>query len=105
MVYMKANRGFTFYLPFPHHQDGGVCYCGDTFGKHGGAPEPVCNVACSTGYGHENCGGKSQNAIYNTEKRMLSYCSAKNKCTKLPFWTRVINIVALHITSICVKIA
>jgi hypothetical protein len=44
-------------------QDGRQCFCGNTFGKHGFAPPPGCNLPCSSGGGI--CGGSWANNVYD----------------------------------------
>ena len=44
--------------------NGGVCSCGDTFGKHGAQWEAMCNVTCVNGWAEQNCGGEQTNAVY-----------------------------------------
>ncbi|CAD5124777.1 DgyrCDS13040 [Dimorphilus gyrociliatus] len=49
-------------------QNGGACYCGNSYGRHGAASgEDKCSSKCK-GWHLENCGARLQNAIYNTEK-------------------------------------
>ena len=52
-------------------QNGGACYCGNSYGHHGGANETSCHLKCD-GWGRQNCGGESQNAIYRSEAREYS---------------------------------
>ncbi|KAL5006149.1 hypothetical protein ScPMuIL_017307 [Solemya velum] len=42
-----------------------TCWCSNTFGKHGPAPESECNIPC-TGDASLKCGGYFRNAIYTT---------------------------------------
>ncbi|KAL5005849.1 hypothetical protein ScPMuIL_017007 [Solemya velum] len=42
------------------------CYCGDTYGKHGLAPENECNQPCP-GDPEEICGGSWRQRVYNTK--------------------------------------
>ena len=57
-----AKRGYKY----AGVQNGGACFCGNTFGQYGGANETDCDVRCST-WGSENCGGVEKNAVYITE--------------------------------------
>lgn len=49
-------------------QNGGDCFCSNSYGKHGAVTgEEKCLMKCS-GWHLENCGGVLENAVYNTEK-------------------------------------
>ncbi len=47
-------------------QNGGRCFCGDSYGKHGAADETDCRLHCD-GWGTANCGGEIANAVYLSE--------------------------------------
>lgn len=48
-------------------QNGGDCFCGNSYGKYGMATEiSKCSEKCD-GWYLENCGGKLENAVYYTE--------------------------------------
>ena len=54
-------------------QDGGQCFCGNSFGNHGGkAPENECNMPCH-GNASEPCGGYEHNTIYNRSVPTIAY--------------------------------
>lgn len=53
-----CNGYFYFAL-----QNGGDCYCGNSFGKHGAAPEEDCNRTCVNST-TEMCGGTLRNSVY-----------------------------------------
>ena len=55
-------------MSFAGLQEGGACYCGDSFGKHGEEEEEECNMKCQAGFKRMNCGGVTSNAIYRTER-------------------------------------
>ena len=57
-----VKRGYTY----AGLQDGGVCYCGNTFGSYGSANESDCSSKCY-GYTRQNCGGSLHNAVYKTK--------------------------------------
>ena len=57
-----------FCLRYAGVQNGGDCYCGNSYGRHGVANETQCHVRCK-GWAHQNCGGDTENAIYVTEIR------------------------------------
>ncbi|XP_078694695.1 uncharacterized protein LOC144923752 isoform X2 [Branchiostoma floridae x Branchiostoma belcheri] len=46
-------------------QYGKECFCGDSFGRFGAAPESECDTPC-TGDAAETCGGNWRNSIYRT---------------------------------------
>ena len=43
------------------------CFCGDSFGSQGKAPDAYCNVTC-TGNPKEICGGPNLNSVWAVEK-------------------------------------
>ena len=46
-------------------QNGGECFCGDSYGKYGEVPETDCKMACQND-DFETCGGIWRNSVYKT---------------------------------------
>lgn len=44
-------------------QNGGQCWCGDSYGLHGTAPASECNTKCTENQ-RETCGGTNRNSVY-----------------------------------------
>ena len=53
-------------------QNGGECFCGNQFGKHGAAPEDDCNYTCKSDT-TKMCGGALRNSVYRTTSLFYSY--------------------------------
>ena len=55
------SRNFTY----AGVQDGGECFCGNSYGKYGEVPQTECNLACQSD-DSETCGGQWRNSVYET---------------------------------------
>ena len=55
------SRNFTY----AGVQDGGQCFCDDSFGKYGKVPESDCYKACQSD-ASQICGGPWANGVYET---------------------------------------
>jgi len=51
------------------------CFCSNSYGSHGKAPESECSYPCTVGGG--NCGAAYRNSVYNTE---FPACNEKSDC-------------------------
>ncbi|XP_035693304.1 uncharacterized protein LOC118427567 isoform X2 [Branchiostoma floridae] len=60
-------------------QYGKECFCGDSFGQFGAAPESECSTPC-TGSSADTCGGNWRNSIYRT---VTGYIKHKNELYKV----------------------
>ncbi|TNE50022.1 MAG: hypothetical protein EP343_09895 [Deltaproteobacteria bacterium] len=56
----------------------GRCYCGNTFGQRGAAPEDQCSYKCESDKGHL-CGGSWRNSVYLTAPVLGCYADKANR--------------------------
>eukprot|EP00941_MAST-03F_sp_MAST-3F-sp1_P001215 g1215.t1 len=61
-----ARRCFKKGFKFAGIQAGGICYCGNSYGKHSKSKEANCNIPCEAkrAPSGEICGGKLWNSVY-----------------------------------------
>jgi hypothetical protein len=52
-------------------QYGSYCFCGNSYGRYGKAPESECNMPCS-GDPNIKCGGTWRNSVYRTNQNAVS---------------------------------
>jgi len=77
-----VNAGYAYFGT----QYGTQCFCGNSYGSEGQAPESDCSMTCA-GSPTQNCGGTNRNSIYKLINYQYVGCYVDNT----PLGTRDLN--------------
>lgn len=67
-IYVSNFEGYILF----GLQNGRECYCGNSFGKYGQAPEDDCHMQCP-GDNTVRCGGSFRNSVYSKVDQIGEY--------------------------------